>query len=81
MDCGGQEWGQEASEEAVAITSETLWRQQILFSLGPSTGREPNPGQSPAKAPDGPSSKVMASGQTNQTGSLHESSAALWGRF
>lgn len=69
--------GAGASEEAVALTSEAGWWQLDLFNPRPPPGREPNPGQSPAEAPDGPSGKVMALGQTNQTGGLHESSAAL----
>lgn len=36
------------------------------FDPVPSTGARPRPGQFPAEAPDGPSSKGMASGQTDR---------------
>ena len=66
MDFRGQERGQEASEVAVCHLQDL-----VTAETQPSLGRKPNPGQSPAEAPDGPSSKVMVLGQRDQTGSLN----------
>lgn len=66
MDFRGQEWGQEAREAAVCHLQDL-----VTAETQPSLGRKPNPGQSPAEAPDGPSSKVMVLGQRDQTGSLN----------
>lgn len=76
MDFRGQERGQEASEVAVCHLQDL-----VTAETQPSLGRKPNPGQSPAEAPDGASSKVMVLGQTDQTASLNYSSAALGGKF
>lgn len=78
MDCRGRSGGGRPVRRLLPSPAR-LCGGSKLFKPRPSAGRKPNPGQYPSEAPDGPSSKVMVFGQTDQTGRLNWTSIAFGG--